>query len=158
MTPAIVLAKKKKVPHTLHEYKHDPNAGAYGAEAADKLGLDPAQVFKTLVVSGDNGKLAVGLVPVLERLSLKALAKALGMRKVSMADPAEAERATGYVTGGISPIGQKKNLPTVIDDSAGQFATIFVSAGRRGLEIELAATDLQTLTRAQFAAICRPDS
>ena len=155
MTPAIVLAKKKKIPHQIHEYKHDPDAGAYGAEAAEKLGLDPARVFKTLVVSGDSGKLAVGLVPVLERLSLKTLAKSLGLRKVAMADPTAAERATGYVTGGISPLGQKKRLPMVIDDSAKRFDSIYVSAGRRGLEIELSATDLQALTGAVIAPICR---
>ena len=107
------------------------------------------------MVSGDSGKLAVGLVPVLERLSLKTLAKSLGLRKVAMADPTAAERATGYVTGGISPLGQKKRLPMVIDDSAKRFDSIYVSAGRRGLEIELSATDLQALTGAVIAPICR---
>ncbi|MDO6459796.1 Cys-tRNA(Pro) deacylase [Granulosicoccaceae sp. 1_MG-2023] len=155
MTPAINLARKKKIPHTVHEYTHEPGAGAYGTEAARKLGIDPARVFKTLVVMLDNGKLAVALVPVAERLSLKAAAKALGARKASMAEPAHAERATGYVTGGISPLGQKKRLAMTIDDSAAQYETIFVSAGRRGLEIELSPKDLQSLTGAVSAALCQ---
>jgi len=153
MTPAINIAKKAKVSHTIHEYTHDPSSESYGTEAAEKLGLAAEQVFKTLVVSLDGKMLAVGIVPVAGKLNLKQIAKAAGAKKAAMADPAEVERATGYVLGGVSPLGQKKRLATFIDDSAQAFATIHVSAGRRGLEIELAPEDLARLTGARFAPI-----
>ncbi|WP_028489993.1 Cys-tRNA(Pro) deacylase [Thiothrix lacustris] len=147
MTPAINLAKKAKIAFKIHEYAHDPANEAYGLEAAEKLGLPPTQVFKTLVVSLDGKELAVGILPVAAMLSMKAIAKAAHAKKADMADKALVARTTGYVLGGVSPLGQKKLLKTFIDTSAAQFPTIYVSAGRRGLEIELAAQDLQTLTR-----------
>lgn len=157
MTPAINAAKKAKVKFSVHEYSHDPAAASYGEEAAEALGLEFGRVFKTLLVAlnGDNRKLAVAVVPVSGQLDLKAMAGALGAKKVAMANPADAERATGYVVGGISPLGQKKRLPLVLDDSAQGYETIFMSAGRRGLEIELAAADLVKLTGAKLAAIGR---
>ncbi|HEX5514141.1 MAG TPA: Cys-tRNA(Pro) deacylase [Gammaproteobacteria bacterium] len=154
MTPAVVAAQHAKIAFTLHEYRHDPNAASYGLEAAEKLGLDPAQVFKTLVASVD-GKLVVGLVPVARSLDLKALAAAVGGKRATMAEIAAAERATGYVAGGISPLGQKKRLPMVIDESALPLPRIHVSAGRRGLEIELAPADLLRLCGASTASIAR---
>ncbi|MGB5598032.1 Cys-tRNA(Pro) deacylase [Thiothrix lacustris] len=147
MTPAINLAKKAKIAFKIHEYAHDPANEAYGLEAAEKLGLPPTQVFKTLVVSLDGKELAVGILPVAAMLSMKAIAKAAHAKKADMADKALVARTTGYVLGGVSPLGQKKLLKTFIDTSAAQFPTIYVSAGRRGLEIELAAQDLQQLTR-----------
>ncbi|WP_221797791.1 Cys-tRNA(Pro) deacylase [Oceanobacter mangrovi] len=155
MTPAIKAAEKAKVSHQVHEYHHDPRAESYGLEAAEALGIAPERVFKTLLVSltGHKSQLAVGIVPVNHQLSLKAIAKALGAKKAEMADPKLAEKTTGYVVGGISPLGQKKALPTVLDSSAEQHPTIHVSAGRRGLEIELSAADLVSLTRGQLAAI-----
>ncbi len=157
MTPAINAAKRGKANYRLHEYAHDPNAPSYGEEAAQLLGQDPARVFKTLLVAlnGDGRHLAVAVVPVAGQLDLKAMAAALKAKKVTMAAPADAERATGYVVGGISPLGQKKRLPTVLDASAANFATIFMSAGRRGLEIEMSAADLTRLTGAVSAAIGR---
>lgn len=152
MTPAITIAKRAKIIHTIHEYVHDPDCASYGLEAADKLGLDPARVFKTLVAD-IGGKLVVGIVPVTAKLDLKHLAKAAGAKKAAMADTGLVERTTGYVLGGVSPLGQKKRLPTFIDDSARTFATILVSAGRRGLEIELSPDDLARLTGAHFAAL-----
>jgi len=146
-TPAIVAAERAGIPFTVHEYAHDPRAASYGVEAAEKLGLDPAHVFKTLVVDVD-GTLTVAIVPVEAQLDLKALGK-----RVSIADPKLAERTTGYVTGGISPLGQRKRLPTVLDESALAFETIHVSAGRRGLEIELAPTDLLALTAGRAMSI-----
>lgn len=154
MTPAIVAAQRANIDYAVHEYSHEPGATSYGIEAVDKLGLDPAQVFKTLVAKVD-GKLALGLVPVNSTLDLKALAAALGGKRATMAELAEAERATGYVAGGISPLGQKRRLPAVIDQSALSFSRIHVSAGRRGLEIELAPQDLQRLCDAQAASIAR---
>ncbi|WP_430461301.1 Cys-tRNA(Pro) deacylase [Thalassolituus sp. LLYu03] len=155
MTPAINAAKKAKIAFDVLEYQHDPAAESYGEEAAQALGLDPAQVFKTLLVSltGHKSTLAVAVLPVTHMLSLKAIAKALGAKKAEMADPKLAERTTGYIVGGISPIGQKKALPTVIDDSAKELARMHVSAGRRGLEIALAPDDLASLTRGQFAPL-----
>ncbi|MFC0439019.1 Cys-tRNA(Pro) deacylase [Kutzneria buriramensis] len=151
-TPATALLAKRKVPHTLHSYDHDPRHDSYGLEAAEALGLDAARVFKTLVAEVD-GKLAVGVVPVTGQLDLKALAAALKGKKARMAEVAAAERATGYVAGGISPLGQKKRLPVVLDASATGFETVFCSAGRRGLEVELAPAALAELTDAVVAPI-----
>lgn len=153
MTPAINTARKAKISHQIHEYQHDASSESYGTEAAEKLGLSPEQVFKTLVVSLDGKALAVGVVPVAGKLNLKQIAKAAGAKKAAMADPVEVERSTGYVLGGVSPLGQKKRLATFIDASAQQFGTIHVSAGRRGLEIELSPDDLCRLTGARFAPI-----
>nr|WP_320012595.1 Cys-tRNA(Pro) deacylase [uncultured Desulfobulbus sp.] len=153
MTPAIKLAQKKKISHTVHEYTHDPKVTSYGLEAAEKIGVAPERVFKTLVVSLDNQQLAVGVVPVEGMLNMKRMAKATGAKKAAMADRAVVERTTGYILGGVSPLAQKKRLLTVIDDSALNFATIFVSGGRRGLDIELSPKDLQQLVQARFAEI-----
>ncbi|MCU1780580.1 MULTISPECIES: Cys-tRNA(Pro) deacylase [unclassified Pseudomonas] len=155
MTPALDLLKKVRAEHHIHSYEHDPKAASYGLEAAEKLGLDPAQVFKTLLASSEKGELLVAVVPVVGSLDLKALAHAAGVKKVEMADPAAAQRSTGYLLGGISPLGQKKRLRTFIDVTAQPFATIFVSAGRRGLEVELPATVLAEHTQAAFAPIGR---
>ena len=152
MTPAIQQVKKNKIPFVLHEYDHDPNVRSYGEEAVQKLGIAPGHLFKTLVVSMDSKGLAVGVVPVSRQLDLKAIAKALGAKKVAMADKHQAERSTGYITGGMSPLGQKKMLPTFIDSSAACFPTIYVSAGRRGIEIELRSEDLLELTPVLFTA------
>jgi len=146
MTPAVVAAERAGIPFSLHEYEHEEGA-AYGLEAAAKTGVDAARVFKTLVVTQD-GALSVAIVPVAAQLDLRALGKRAGL-----ADRAAAERATGYVLGGISPLGQRKRLPTLLDESALAFETIFVSAGRRGLEIELAPDDLVRLTDARVAAV-----
>lgn len=155
MTPAINTAKKAKVKYNVHEYTHDPKAESYGEEAAEAIGVAAERVFKTLLVAinGDNKKLAVGVVPVSGQLDLKAMAAALKAKKLTMANPQDAERATGYVVGGISPLGQKKRLPMVLDSSAESFETIYMSAGRRGLEIEMSTADLQTLTGAVIASI-----
>ena len=157
MTPAVVAVQKAGVRYRLHEYQHDPAAEAYGEEAAEKLGVDPARMFKTLVASVD-GRLAVGMVPVAHLLDLKALAGALGGKRAVMADVHEAERATGYVAGGISPLGQRKRLPAVLDASALGFDTVYVSAGRRGLQLELAPADLQRLAGARAAIVARRGS
>ncbi|WP_417547281.1 Cys-tRNA(Pro) deacylase [Marinobacter segnicrescens] len=153
MTPAVDLVRKEGIAHTLHEYAHDPKSESYGTEAAEKLGLDPDQVFKTLVAETDTGELVVAIVPVSGSLNLKQLAKAARAKKAAMADKQKVQRTTGYVLGGVSPLGQKKALRTVIDESARAFDSIHVSAGRRGLEIELAPADLADLTRASFAPI-----
>ncbi len=155
MTPAIRAAKQANIWFQIHEYVHDPGAESYGAEAAEKLALPPARVFKTLVVSLGNRNSAVGVIPVSSMLSMKLMAKAVGGKKAVMANKQEVERATGYVLGGVSPLGQKNALPTVIDTSAADFDSIFVSAGRRGLEIEVRPRDLQTLTRGSLASICQ---
>lgn len=155
MTPAIKLIQKAKVPFTIHEYEHNPATESYGEEAAAALGINPEQVFKTLLVSlsGHKSSLGVAVVPVSHKLSLKLIAKALGAKKAEMADPKIAERTTGYIVGGISPLGQKKSLPTIIDISATRYDQINISAGKRGLEIELSPDNLATLTRGSFAAI-----
>lgn len=150
-TPATALLTRSGVPFTLHSYPHGAGA-AYGPEAAEMLGLDPARVFKTLVAEVD-GTLTVGVVPVAAKLDLKALAAAVGGKRAKMAEVAAAERATGYVAGGISPIGQRKRLRTVLDASAEALPTLYCSAGRRGLEVELAPADLARLTGARFAPI-----
>ncbi|ALG13573.1 Cys-tRNA(Pro) deacylase [Kibdelosporangium phytohabitans] len=151
-TPGTALLAKQKVPHTLHSYEHDPRSASYGLEAAEALGLAAERVFKTLLAEVD-GSLTVGIVPVTAQLDLKALAAAVGGKKARMAEVAAAERATGYVAGGISPLGQRKRLPTVLDSSAVGFTTLFCSAGRRGLEVELAPDDLVRLTSAVVAEI-----
>lgn len=153
-TPATVALSRAGVAFTAHAYEHDPRAAAYGLEAAEKLGIDPDRVFKTLLASVD-GALAVGIVPVAQQLDLKALAQALGGKRAEMADPAVAERKTGYVVGGISPIGQKTALPTVLDESAILCETILVSGGRRGLDLELAPDDLLAVTAGRYAPIAR---
>jgi len=155
MTPALDLLKKARAEHRVHSYEHDPKSASYGLEAAEKLGLDPLRVFKTLLASSEKGELLVAVVPVGGTLDLKALAHAAGVKKCEMADPQAAQRATGYLVGGISPLGQKKRLRTFIDQSAQQHETIHVSAGRRGLEVELAAAVLAAQTQAQFAEIGR---
>ncbi|GAA3823132.1 Cys-tRNA(Pro) deacylase [Amycolatopsis tucumanensis] len=151
-TPATALLAKQKVAHKLHAYDHDPKHESYGLEAAEALGLEPDRVFKTLVADVD-GKLTVGVVPVTGQLDLKALAAAAGGKRAKMADAAAAQRATGYVLGGISPLGQRSRLPVVIDETAEKFETIYCSAGRRGLEVELAPADLVRLTSATVAPI-----
>ena len=151
-TPATAVLVKQKVAHTLHTYEHDPKHESYGLEAAEALGVEPARVFKTLVADVD-GKLTVGVVPVTGQLDLKALAAAAGGKRAKMAEAAAAQRATGYVLGGISPLGQRSRLPVVIDASAEGFETVFCSGGRRGLELELAPADLVRLTGAKVAAI-----
>jgi len=153
-TPATVALTRAGVAFEARSYEHDPAAPSYGLEAAEALGVPPERVFKTLLVQGEAG-LAVGIVPVDRQLDLKAVAAALGAKKVAMADPAAAERSTGYVVGGISPIGQKRALPTVLDDSALAHATVLVSGGRRGLDLELAPADLVAVTRATTAPIAR---
>ena len=153
MTPGILAAQRAKVAFTVHEYEHDPAAESYGNEAVEKTGANPYQVFKTLVVSLDGKDLAVAVVPVSAMLSLKLIARAAGAKKAAMADKQLVQRTTGYVLGGVSPLGQKKRLKTFIDDSARNFATLFVSAGKRGLEIELAPDDLARLTGATFAPL-----
>jgi Cys-tRNA(Pro)/Cys-tRNA(Cys) deacylase len=151
-TPAVRALEQAGVDHVLHPYEHDPRADSYGLEAADALGVDPARVFKTLLVDVD-GSLVVGIVPVAARLDLKSLARAADGRRASMADPAAAQRATGYVLGGISPFGQKRTHPTVVDTSALTHATVLVSAGRRGLDVEVSPADLVALTAATTADI-----
>lgn len=153
MTPAVRAAEAAGVRFHLHRYEHDPRAHSYGLEAAQRLGQDPARVFKTLVAGLPQGRFVVAVVPVARELDLKALAAACGAKKAALAAADEAERVTGYVTGGISPLGQKRALTTVIDVSADAFETVFVSAGRRGLEIELAPADLADVTGGCYAAI-----
>ena len=156
-TPAIAAAEGAQVAFTLHEYAHDPRAASYGLEAAEALGVAPERVFKTLLASVDGARLVVAVVPVVAQLDLKALAAAAGGRKAELAKPVDAERVTGYVVGGISPLGQKKRLATFVDASAAAHPTIHVSAGRRGLEIELAPADLVALTGGSLAAVARWD-
>jgi Cys-tRNA(Pro)/Cys-tRNA(Cys) deacylase len=153
-TPATVALTKAGITFSTHSYEHDPAAKSYGLEAAEALGLKTAQVFKTLLVDVD-GKLAVGVVPVDKQLDLKAVAAALDGKKATMADPAAAERTTGYVVGGISPIGQKRRLPTVVDTTATEHDTVYVSGGRRGLDIGLTPADLIAVTAARTAPIAR---
>ncbi|HPB73528.1 MAG TPA: Cys-tRNA(Pro) deacylase [Phycicoccus sp.] len=153
-TPATVVLTEAGVPFTLHTYVHDPSARSYGDEAAALLGLAPEQMFKTLLVNTGAG-LAVGVVPVAGSLDLKAMAAALGVKHVVLADPAVAQRVTGYVLGGISPLGQKRRLPTVIDESAELFDVVYVSGGRRGLSLGVAPADLIALTDATVGDIAR---
>ncbi|MBO0870981.1 MAG: Cys-tRNA(Pro) deacylase [Micromonosporaceae bacterium] len=148
----MVLLRREKVAHSVHEYRHDPHAGSYGAQAATALGVDPARCFKTLVATVD-GQLVVAVVPVSGTLDLKALAAARGGKRATMAEPALAQQATGYVLGGISPLGQRRRLPTVLDVSIMDGPSAYVSAGRRGLEVELDPADLARLTGATLAPI-----
>ena len=156
MTPAINALQKARVAFQLHEYEHDPGNTAFGDEVVQKLGQEPARVFKTLIATVEGRGLVVGIVPVSASLDLKALAAAVGGKRASMTEVAEAERATGYVAGGISPLGQRKRLATVLDASAAAWPTVFVSGGRRGLQLELAPDDLRRLTGAMLAPIARP--
>ena len=153
-TAATALLTRQGIPFTVHAYDHDPRRGSYGLEAAQAMGVESGRVFKTLVADVD-GTLAVGVVPVAAQLDLKALAAAVGGKQAAMADPAAAERATGYVTGGISPLGQRRRLRVVVDSSALEFPTVFCSGGRRGLEIELAPGDLVRAANATVAPISR---
>ena len=153
MTPAIKLLEKAGVAHEVVSYDHDPAADSYGTEAATALGLDPAEVFKTLLATLEGGETVVAVVPVTGRLDLKALAKAAGVKKATMTDPALAERLTGYVVGGISPLGQRKQLRTFIDHSAETLATMHVSGGRRGLEIVLAPDVLADMAGAELVSL-----
>ncbi|MFO6422513.1 Cys-tRNA(Pro) deacylase [Motilimonas sp. KMU-193] len=155
MTPAVNLLQKKKIPHQLFEYQHDKSNQDFGKEAADKLGLAPEAVFKTLLAcdANDKHKMVVAIVPVAGMLDLKALAKAAKLKKMVMAQPVDAERTTGYIVGGISPIGQKKRLPTFIDSSAQDFEQIYVSGGKRGLDIGLTYQALVQATGAVLAEI-----
>jgi len=153
-TPATTALTRAGIPFGVHPYEHDPAAASFGLEAAAALGLRPAEVFKTLLVESEGG-LAVAVVPVDRQLDLKAVAAALALKRVAMADPAVAERSTGYVVGGISPIGQKRALPTVLDRSALTLERLFVSGGRRGLDISLAPVDLLAATGASTADIAR---
>jgi len=150
MTPATKLLEKAKITFKIHEYSHDPAAESYGLEASEKMGVEPHRVFKTLVVMLDGKDYAVGIIPVAEMLSMKQIAKVAGAKKAVMANKGDVERISGYVLGGVSPIGQKKRLKTFIDQSAQLQTSIFVSAGRRGLEIELKPKDLIQITSAQF--------
>jgi Cys-tRNA(Pro)/Cys-tRNA(Cys) deacylase len=153
-TPATVALTRTGVSFTTHSYEHDPAAPSYGMEAAEVLGLPHEQVFKTLLADVD-GALVVSIVPVARKLDLKALATAVGGKRAAMADPAVAERSTGYVVGGISPLGQRKQLATVLDDSALAFDTVYVSGGRRGFDLGLSPTDLVAQTRAVTAPVAR---
>ena len=155
MTPGVNAVRKSKVPHRIHEYSHDDSSESYGLEAAEKMGVPEERVFKTLVVSLDNKELVVAVVPVSTMLSMKLIAKVSGAKKAAMASKVDAERSTGYVLGGVSPLGQKRRLRTIIDSSAGNYPTIYVSAGRRGLEIELSPDDLAKLTSGEVAEICQ---
>lgn len=155
MTPGINAAKKNKIAHRIHEYSHDESSESYGLEAAKKMSVPEGQVFKTLVVIVDNNELIVGVIPVSSMLSMKLIAKAAGAKKAAMASKTDVERSTGYVLGGVSPLGQKKRLKTIIDSSARHYATIYVSAGRRGLEIELSPDNLTKLTNGVFFEICQ---
>ena len=154
-TPATVALTAAGIPFTAHAYEHDPANTNFGLEAAAALQLDPEQVFKILLADVD-GKLVVGIVPVTGKLDLKALAAAVGGKRAEMADPKLAERRTGYVVGGISPIGQKTVHPTVLDETAELYDTIFVSGGRRGLDLGLAPADLVRITDATIAPIAKP--
>ena len=150
MTPAINIAKKAKIAYTLHSYMHDPASPSYGEEASEKLGIPADRVFKTLVAQIDGRELVVAVIPVSSMLSMKQIAKAAGGKKAEMAKGTDVERSSGYILGGVSPIGQKKRLKTFIDETTQSFATVYVSAGRRGLEIELSPNDLKTLCSAEF--------
>lgn len=154
MTPAINIAKKAGIIYQIHSYTHDPLCESYGTEASEKLGIPAERVFKTLVVLIDSKTMVVAVIPVSSMLSMKQIAKAAGGKKAEMAAGADVERSTGYILGGVSPLGQKKRLKTFIDASAENFTSIYVSAGRRGLEIELSPNDLRTLSNGIFSSLC----
>ncbi len=153
MTPAINLLVNKRIPHVIHEYSHDPSNESYADEAAIALGVENSIIFKTLVVQLDNKELAVGVIPISNSLSVKAIARTLGSKKAMMANKNDVTRSTGYILGGVSPLAQKKPLKTVIDISADEHTYIYISGGKRGLEIELSPTDLASLCSATFADI-----
>lgn len=154
MTPAVNITKKAKIDYTLHSYTHDPASASYGEEASEKLGISADRVFKTLVAQIDGRELVVAVIPVSSMLSMKHIAKAAGGKKAEMAKGSDVERSSGYILGGVSPLGQKKRLRTFIDSSAENFPTIYVSAGRRGLEIELSPNDLAKITDGEMVALC----
>lgn len=154
MTPAIKQLKKHKIVHTLHEYRHDPNTASYGLEAAEKLGVSADHVFKTLVVRTESDTLVVAILPVSEKLSMKHVAKAIGAKKVRMAEKNTVEKTTGYVLGGVSPFGQKKRLTTLLDASAQQAELIYLSAGKRGLEVSVHPDDVIALLNGQYVPLC----
>ncbi len=153
MTPAIKQLEKNKVSFQIHQYQHDASVDSFGLEAVEKLSLDAKQVFKTLVISTDSNRLVVAIVPVMFKLNLKAIAKILQVKKAVMANVTHVENSTGYVLGGVSPLGQKRKLTTIIDQSAQGFKSIFVSGGKRGLEIELSPQDLAHMCKASFSSI-----
>lgn len=153
MTPAVVLLQNHAIPHQVLEYSHDPGSASYGQEAADKLGVPAQQVFKTLVAELDSQQLVVAIVPVTTTLSLKQLAKAASGKKASMADKTKVQRSTGYVLGGVSPLAQKKPLKTFIDEQAFTYTTIYVSGGKRGVELAINPQDLARVLNAKFVAI-----
>ena len=155
MTPGINAARKNNIVHRVHEYSHHESSESYGSEAAKKMGVPEERVYKTLVVSLDNNELAVGVIPVSSMLSMKFIARSVGAKKASMANKLDVERSTGYVLGGVSPLGQKKTLKTIIDSSVEKHATVYVSAGRRGLEIELSPNDLKKLSNGVLAELCQ---
>ncbi len=154
MTPAINQAKKAKIKFSIHEYKHSVNCNNYGMEAARELDVCKERIFKTLVIQLNDNRLAVGIIPVNSMLSMKHIAKAAGAKKAVMAEKNIVEKSTGYVLGGVSPLGQKRQLPTFVDSSAKNSPTIYVSAGKRGLEIELTSDDLLKMTRGTYQKIC----
>jgi Cys-tRNA(Pro)/Cys-tRNA(Cys) deacylase len=155
MTPATKLLKKQNITFSVHEYSHDKNSESYGLEAAEKMGVEPHLVFKTLVVTLDNGELVVAILPVAEKLSMKLVAKTFAAKKAQMANKEDVLRSTGYVLGGVSPLGQKKRLKTVINSSAFDYENIFVSAGKRGLELELSPIELKKILQSKSSYICQ---